>query len=566
MRIPESQSDREQFYADLVQRCFASRQERKARYDILNNWFLFGNGLAQELVEYNKLYPHIDLLASFLFSGETTSFVIEVPKTAEIEYEFEIEKAKLLIPKVNETWHDSNVDITFNDALILALVKDTSFIKIVPRGKREFMSYVVGPESIGVLREDVTTLDQQECVAHEYFIPLSELTRMIEGYGPAEQERILSYVKKQEDTKDQNAVPAGVQTIIINATKPETGEVSGSLNKMFAINNNFQPTVSEEGVLCYELQVYDDNLKDYRTVQMLNGECILFDAQKNSFFPGEIGLVKITPNSVDGYFWGRSELMYLIPLQEWINTRIPEIKMILAKLAKPPISAFGMQEAKLTALFMAGGIAASDNPASMGAIKEHFPQSAQELFKELQMIEAMFNEVSGIREIMKGGGESGVRAMGHADMLAKLGSTRAKKKAAILEDAVEKCATLLLKAIRKYDDTYFRTENGTKFIAQFLTDAAQVKVDSHSSSPIFVQELMDKASMLFQAGAIDKEDLIDAARYQNAEYLKGKLKKREAENAPIAHVESLVAGAKEADATSILNKLKQMFKKGTTRG
>ena len=226
------------------------------------------------------------------------------------------------------------------------------------------------------------------------------------------------------------------------------------------------------------------------------------------------------------YFWGRSELVILIGLQTWMNTRIAEIQSILAKIANPPTSGFGVNEAYLRALQIAGGISASDTPSSMGKVEQHLPPAVADLFKEVQMIEAMYEELSGIRSIMKGGGEPGVRAMAHADMLAKMGSSRVKKKAAILEDSVEKVATIILKCLRKFDDTHYKTDKDLSFIAKQLTETAMVKVDSHSSSPIFVQEQKDTAFMLFKTGAIDEEDLIDAVRFQNSGYIKEKLKKR----------------------------------------
>lgn len=559
MIIPKSLKDRETLYAQLVKDCFASRQDRKARYDILRNWYLYGNGENTQPVEYNKLFSHTDLLSSFLFSGETTTFVISIPKTDDINYEFELAKANVLTPRVNEMWHDSNTDVTFNDALNWALVFDTTIMKFVPKGKGQFNSYVVRPYSFGVLREDIPTIADQEAMAHEFFMTESELRRKIKDFSPEAQKEILSCMQTPEDAEDRKTIPAGLQTLIVNSTNIDTGEATGTVNVNAILMNKFEPVISELGLTCYELWVFDDEIKDYRKILMANGEKIIHDSEKNTFVDGEVPFVKITPNGFDDYFWGRSELMYLIPLQTWINVRIPEIKAILGKLADPPTAGWGVNELKLEALRYAGGVYGSSDPASMGKIEKYYPTGSAELFKEFHEIESMYNDVSGIREIMKGGGEPGVRAMGHADMLAKLGSTRAKKKAAILEDAAEQYATLILKCMRDYDPTYFKTEAGTSFIAKQLTVNAEVKVDAHSSSPIFISEHKDTAMTLFEAGAYDKEDLIDAMRIQNAGPLKAKIKEREAKEAPLQQVASLVETAKPEDAPGILEKLKKMF-------
>jgi len=560
MIIPTDRADRETLYSKLVKDCFRSRGDRKARYDILRNWYLYGNGETQQCVEYNKLFAHIDLLASFLFSGETTSFVIEVPQTDETIYPFEVEKANILTPRVNDFWHDSNTDIVFNDALNLALVFDTMIIKYVPKGKGQFGSYTIRPYSFGVLREDVPTITDQEAMAHEFFMTESELRRKIQYMSPEAQADILSCLERPEDAEDKTLLPGGVQTLIINSTTPTTGEATGQVNINSILMNRFEPVIGENGITCYELWVYDDDLKDHRKVVMVNGEKILHDSEKNTFVHGEVPFVKLTPNGMDDYFWGRSELMYLIPLQEWVNIRVPQIKEILAKLADPPIAGWGLEEKMLEALRYAGGVAHSSDPATMGKVEKYYPTGSSELFRELAEIKEMFNDVSGLSQIMKGGGEPGVRAMGHADMLAKLGASRAKKKAAILEDAAEKYATIILKAMQDYDDTHYRTEKGMAFIAKQLTDGAVVKVDAHSSSPIFIQEQKDTAAELFKTGCYDKEDLVDAMRVQNAEAVKAKIRDREAKEAPLIQIKSLVETAKDDEAVGILAKLKKMFK------
>jgi hypothetical protein len=50
----------------------------------------------------------------------------------------------------------------------------------------------------------------------------------------------------------------------------------------------------------------------------------------------------------------------------------------------------------------------------------------------------MFEEASGIVNVLQGKGETGVRSSGHASQLARLGSSRARKRALVVEDALEK--------------------------------------------------------------------------------------------------------------------------------
>jgi hypothetical protein len=69
---------REQFYADLIQKCLVSREERKADYSALRSYFLFGAAPEEAPAIFNKIYPHIDQLSSFLYSAETTRFTINL--------------------------------------------------------------------------------------------------------------------------------------------------------------------------------------------------------------------------------------------------------------------------------------------------------------------------------------------------------------------------------------------------------------------------------------------------------------------------------------------------------
>jgi len=124
-----------------------------------------------------------------------------------------------------------------------------------------------------------------------------------------------------------------------------------------------------------------------------------------------------------------------------------------------------------------------------------------------------------------------VRSAGHASQLARLGSSRTKKRALVIEDSLEKVATLYLKAMQQYDDTRFKDTQGHTFIAEQFTSNFTVKVDAHSNSPIFMEDNRQMAFNLFKAGVIDKESLIDLVEPPMKEELKSRLKKMEASKA-----------------------------------
>ena len=143
----------------------------------------------------------------------------------------------------------------------------------------------------------------------------------------------------------------------------------------------------------------------------------------------------------------------------------------------------------------------------------------------------MMEEASGISSVLQGRGEQGVRSAGHASQLARLGSSRAKKRALVVEDALEKMATLYLKVMQQYDPTHLRDADGVKFIPEQFTRDYVVKVDAHSNSPIFMEDLRSLAFNLFKAQAIDKESLIDLLDPPMKQMLKDRLKKIEEKGA-----------------------------------
>jgi hypothetical protein len=140
----------------------------------------------------------------------------------------------------------------------------------------------------------------------------------------------------------------------------------------------------------------------------------------------------------------------------------------------------------------------------------------------------MFEEASGIVSVLQGRGESGVRSSGHASQLARLGSSRAKKRALVIEDSLEKMATLYLRCMQAYDDTHYVDDNGVPFVADQFTKDFVVKVDAHSNSPIFMEDLRSMAFQLFKAQVIDKESLLEMIDPPMKQMLIDRLKKNEA--------------------------------------
>lgn len=522
MRIPHNEVEREYFYRDLIQKCMVSLEERKGDYSSLRSWFLFGSGPEESPTIFNKIFPHIDQLTSFLYSAETTRFSINLGASVADQEHIKVPRLTLAL---NDEWLNSNADQVFSSCLTWALVYNSSFLKLVVN--KGIHPYMVEPSSIGVLREDIPYTDRQEALVQTYYITRSELYARL--YTHPNRDKIVKRVNATEHTRTQD-IPEGVDRIIMSQTDPT---LYGNVNLDLYGYNRYKARVAEDTVKMFELWVWNDEIMDYQVVTMADPDVFIYDRPGSSvFLKGELPFVQICPNPQYDYFWGQSEVQRLVFLQQLRNNRMTEILDLLSKQVSPPtalVGFTGILDEKNFALNRAGGLLSTDMPnAKVDRLAPEMPSS---LFEVIHEVDQMFAEASGITSILGGRGESGVRSAGHASQLARLGSSRAKKRALVVEDSLEKVATLYLKLMQTYDNTHFLDEEGNKFIAEQFTKDYVVKVDAHSNSPIFTEDLRQLAFNLYKAKAIDQESLLDLLEPPMKQLLKDKLKKRQQQQA-----------------------------------
>ena len=517
MRIPKEPLQRELFYLDLIQKCLVSREERRPDYASLRSWYLFGNGPSETPAIFNKIYPHIDQLTSFLYSAETTRFSINLGAAVN---EMEHRKIPTLTRALNDEWLNSNADQVFSQAVSWSLAYSSTFVKLIMNNG--IHPYMVEPGSMGVLREDTPYTDRQEAIVQSYYITKSELYARL--YAHPNREAIVKRVSATQHERTE--VANGVERIILSASNPT---MYGNVNLDLAGNNKYKATVSEETVEMIELWVWNDDTADYQVVTRADPDIIIYDRPgEQVFLKGELPFIQVCPNPLYDYYWGQSEVARLVYLQQLRTKRLAEILDLLSKQVSPPtalIGFTGILDEKNFALNRAGGLLATDMPNAK--VEKLAPTIPPDLFKELGQIDQMFEEVSGIGNVLQGKGEAGVRSSGHASQLARMGSSRAKKRALVVEDSLEKLATLYLKCMQAYDNTHFKDSEGLPFIAEQFTKDFVVKVDAHSNSPIFTEDLRQLAFNLFKAQAIDKESLLDLLEPPMKQLLKDRLKKME---------------------------------------
>ena len=522
MKIPSDNDHREMFYRDLIDKCMVSVSERKTDYSSQRAYFLFGAGPEESPALFNKIFPHIDQLTSFLYSAETTRFSINMGASVS---DMEQVKVPRLTQALNDEWINSNADQVFSSALTWALAYNSTFIKlVVNNGIHPFM---VEPGSMGVLREDLPYTDRQEAIVQTYYITKSELYNRL--WSHPKREQIVKKISTDVNTRTDD-VPDGLDRLVMSQSSPV---IYGTVNLDLYSSPRYKARVAEDTVKMYELWVWNDDTKDYQVVTMAEPDIFIYDRPGATvFLRGELPFVQICPNPQFDYYWGQSEVERLKFLQQLRNKRMEEVLDLLARQVNPPTALAGwtgIMDEKNFALNKPGGVLFTDMPNAK--VDRLAPQMPTELFEVIHEVDAMFAEASGISSILSGQGEKGVRSAGHASQLARLGSSRAKKRALVVEDALEKVATLYLKLMQVYDDTAYRDEHGTKFIAEQFTKDFVVKVDAHSNSPIFTEDLRQLAFNLLKAGAIDNESLLDLLEPPMKQLLKEKLKKREAAKA-----------------------------------
>jgi hypothetical protein len=521
MRIPEKDDERLLFVMETIQKCMASLETRRADYKVLRCYYLQGNAPDGVAAPYNQIFPHLDQLSSFLYSSETTKFSAQTGATFPPT---DFPKISPITRLINDVWLESDADQVFSLAMNWALVYNTTLIKlVVDRG--EILPYMVEPGMFGVLREDIQGLSNQEAVCFRYYVTKGELWgRYLKDHPNGE--AILAAVSfaqanKQADYGDHRMLISAVSTNSVTGQAPMIPNT---------VRINYTPEVAEETIEMNELWVRDDK-NGYNVFTVADPFVVIFDRPgENLFLKDELPFIQICPNPLPGYFWGSSEVDRLAGLQDQLSERMRQVWDLLKQQVSPPTSFSGFVGAieELMNTFNTAGGAVTDQGQGQGKVTRFAPSLPDDLFKEIREIREMFGEQSGITPVLAGRGESGVRSQGHAQQLGRLGSSRPKKRALVIESALERMATLYLRLLQKYTDVQLKDEKGENFIpAQFPRDCA-IKVDAHSNSPIFTEDTRELAFEMFKAKVIDGEDLLDLVDPPKKDLLKQKLKEREA--------------------------------------
>ena len=503
MKIPSETDQKWAFYQDIARKCKASQGPRRRFYSSMRNYYMYGYDASSQFpCKINKMYSHLDTLSSFLYSQETTRFAIQLGVSVA---HAELKKVGPLNRGIQDEWCNSNTDILYGNALLNALQNGSSFIK--PRWQVNGIEpFVVDAGNMGVLREDSPMLSSQEAFTHDYYITQSDLADQLESHP-----RRLSILQQVvSGPKQSTSAITPLDRIITSSSLPI---VQGNVDLNLSLTTRYAPAVSEPLVAMTELYVFDSEIKDFRVVTLADPYVLVYDRSLDyMFLKNDPPFVQICPLPSHDYFWGLSEIERLVAIQELLNQRWDQIRHLQELQARPPknFSGFeGITDEIAAAFDSPNGQVNSPIPGAK--VDNMAPQIPADLFKDIDYLESKFEDASGINNVMSGKGESGVRSSGHASQLARLGSSRVKKRAMVVEDSIEKLATMYLKIKQKYDKRRYREddEKGVQFIADQFTEDFVVKVDGHSNSPIFVEDQTQLAFELFKNKVITRERLLE---------------------------------------------------------
>lgn len=549
MRIPQTERKLLDFTKDTVHQCEISRTDRINTGKIFDGYYYYGSENPMAPALYNRTAVHIDRLASYLYAPGEVRYSIEFDATEDDEF---LARASVAGRYLSREYHRRDVDITFSQANLRALIKGCAFVKHL-WGPEGLEPWLVEPEFLSVFREDIDDLDRQEAFCHTMFVTRGQLYAMLET-NP-ERDAILKRATRdaRKRNADEDSSENWLHQVVIGGATPVATSGTGLANQnRVGVVGVPSPKLSPETEALLmridELWVQDERRGDYTTIQLLGGSQIIEGKYKHRNLFGVKGhqpVVKVCPNRVAGYFWGESEVARIMNLQDMLSSRVADIRRIIDLQATPPKAFIGfnsMTKEKYRALMARGGFIQEATPGAK--VEDLSPKLPEHAFQEVSDIATMFDEQGGFKPIMQGEGEAGVRAGVHAKTLLRTASPKLREKALIVERQAEASGDLCLKLLQAKETRIFKSDKHEEFALAQLPDDYRVTVDSHSSSPAFQDDARELAFALARVGAAGPEEVIQLVHPPMEDVLIASIRRREAAQAQMIkeHPEMLQHG------------------------
>lgn len=552
MRLPQDEKHLTSFALDLLGVCRVSQAQRASAYRSYAQWVESGRANGG-LGTANLLSAHIDRLQSHIFSPTDLHFSIDFENHYEIT---RLKQAEVAARTLTREWERRNIDTTFAKGVKEGLKYGAAIPKLLlhPMVSDDGPQYLlscrlVNPWNFGVYNESENELDDQEAISETVYLSKAAVWRRIAHLpnAPDLYKRILSASNKDAGSGSQpTAMHQVLSTAILNvnlqnATTPQPGGIVQLSN-----DPNYAtlgPMVGTDLIPMHELWVKDDKTGDYTTIQIIEPDILIAPRLKysNLFCPDTLPYGLIQPNATAGYFWGQSEIKDLMMLQNLFNDTLDDTQR-LYKAQFDKILAFTGYEGlsdEVYDQFRAGGYIGTPNNVD---VKDVTPKLPEQCLQYIQLIEQIFDRVAGFPNILSGQGEKGVRAGSHADTLLRTASPRLRNMALNVE---RQCATFADKsfaAMQAKDARIWwisdKSDESTDFLLSQLPDDRRVCIDSHSSSPIYMEDHQQLVAFGLKSEIVGPEYAIDHLPFPDKD--KAKVEIREREEKKAAMVEKLI--------------------------
>lgn len=552
MRVPGSTKELLVFAQDLIKLCTYSQSSRGQEAAINQSYYENGAGGDKQSL-YNRTGVHIDRTASYLYAPGEVRYSIAFDAT---EGDSWLARARVASKYLSREYRRADGDIRFAQGVEVGLIKGCSILKhnwMEPGSLSPgFDPHLVHPEFFGVDREDLDRLEDQQAMCHTTYVSKDQLAQMI--YGRPDETDILKSIRKMGGAPDEQVRQNWLHQVVLGGTSPVAmNTASGAVGQVSmspSSRTDFAPEMMQNLLRMDELWVVDDKREDYTTIQLIEGEIILEGRYRHSNLTGVKGLhpfSKICADPVPGYFWGRSEVGRVRFLQDLLTEGMEDVRRLLKLRVKPPKAFIGFQgltAQKMRAALAPGGFIQEQSAGAK--IDDLIPKIPEELFREIMQLSDMFDEVGGFKPIMQGQGESGVRANAHARTLMRTASPKLRERALRIERNAESSADITFKLMQAKEARVFVNSEKESFLLKQMPEDYYVEIDSHSSSPAFIDDARELAVTMKKLGVIDEEGFILMSHPPLEDELLASVRKRQKAKADMLqkHPEMLTGGKK----------------------
>ena len=531
IQIPTGEKELVPFANDLIETCRISQSVRAAYYRILNTVAETGTVTGQKAL-INTMNYHLERTASHLFSPTDLKFACDYDNTYTAPI---IKRGEVFAKHLTRQWEHSSTDMLFGQGVYEALKYGLVALKQWPRNEGPedkprivYEKKVVMPWNLGFYKESETDIANQEVICETSQLTGPEVWQRIWRFPKAKElyEKIMTHSRKNTGGSGPDSFFHSVlsSSVLQTGTQTSTRPLPGGVVQIGNDPNYpmMGPTDGAPTVEMHELWIKGE--EDYATVQIISPD-ILVTRFKTSNLMG-IERVQpyriIQPNPMTGYIWGRSELIDLIEPQAFLAQMCDDLKRLIG-LQIDKIIAFKGDNTITDegyAQFRQSGYL---NMGMNGGAEDLTPKFPPELLKIIEWLIQQVNTLGSFPEIMQGKGESGVRAGAHAETLMKTASPTLRDRALLIERQCAVCADLSATMMEAKEDRKYWVDPEKmedNFMISDLPEDWRITVDSHRSSPIFVDDAQQLIFALGKMGVVDGLYLIDNSSVPDKEAAK----------------------------------------------